>query len=78
MSDKKISIKDFRFVKCIGRGAFGKVMLVEKKDEKKLYAMKIMKKKEIRKRNQVTHTKAEKNIMQSIDCSFIVKLYFAF
>lgn len=42
---------DFIYIKCIGRGAFGKVLLVEKKDDGKLYAMKIMKKKEIKKRN---------------------------
>ena len=40
--------------------------------------MKIMKKKEIKKRNQVVHTKAEKNIMQEVESPFIVRLYYAF
>lgn len=48
---RKIGMDDFSFIKVIGRGAFGKVVLVEKKIDKKLYAMKIMKKNEIRKRN---------------------------
>jgi hypothetical protein len=29
---KKVGIDDFNILKVIGRGAFGKVMLVEKKD----------------------------------------------
>eukprot|EP01083_Nonionella_stella_P273607 928223_1 len=35
----------FSAVKVIGRGSFGKVMQVKKKDEDKIYAMKILKKK---------------------------------
>ena len=38
--NKKISLDDFEYIKVLGRGAFGKVMLVEKKDTKKLYALK--------------------------------------
>lgn len=45
--NKKVSMDDFNLMKVIGRGAFGKVVLVEKKDSKKLYAIKIMKKSEI-------------------------------
>jgi len=41
---KKVSMSDFSVLKCIGRGSFGKVMLVEKKNEDKLFAMKILRK----------------------------------
>ena len=44
---------DFEFLKVIGRGSFGKVMLVKKKDNHKLYAMKILKKKCIIARRQI-------------------------
>ena len=37
----------------IGRGAFGEVRVCRKKDDKKIYAMKIMKKSEMLKKNQV-------------------------
>ncbi len=43
-STQKITIQDFNLLKVVGRGAFGKVMLVEKKDDKKIYALKSIKK----------------------------------
>ena len=43
-----------------------------------LFAMKIMKKDAIEKRNQKIHTKSEKRILQYCDCNFIVNLYYAF
>ena len=45
--DKKISMDNFDIIKILGRGAFGKVMLVEKKENKKLYALKVMRKDQI-------------------------------
>ena len=43
----KISINDFRLIKTLGRGSFGKVLLVRKKTNQKLYAMKILPKGEL-------------------------------
>ena len=68
----------FSFLCVIGKGSYGKVLLVEKKDDKKIYAMKILKKKAMIKRNQVTHIKTERRIMELIDHPFIVKLRYAF
>ena len=44
----KISKLDFNMIKVIGRGSYGKVLLVKKKDTGKLYAMKVLKKTFIR------------------------------
>lgn len=44
----KISKDDFTMIKVIGTGTYGKVLLVKKKSNGKLYAMKILKKKYIR------------------------------
>lgn len=44
----------------------------------KIYAMKILKKENIEKRHQKIHTKAERQILENMNCSFIVQLNFAF
>jgi serine/threonine protein kinase len=46
-----VSSKDFQTISVIGKGSYGKVLLVQKKDTKKQYALKILKKEEIIKRN---------------------------
>lgn len=76
----KISIADFDLLKILGRGSFGKVMLVKKRDdpEGKLYAMKTLRKAELVKRNQVAHTSTERFILQHISSPFLVCLFYAF
>jgi serum/glucocorticoid-regulated kinase 2 len=46
-----VSVRQFTQLKVIGKGSYGKVLLVEKKDTKKMYALKILKKNEILRRN---------------------------
>jgi serine/threonine protein kinase len=62
----------------IGRGSFGKVMQVRHKETGKIYAMKVMRKDAIIAKNQVAHTRDEKNILQRIRHPFIVNLNYAF
>jgi serum/glucocorticoid-regulated kinase 2 len=40
----KISKDDFHLIKVIGRGTFGKVFMVRKKDTNVIFAMKVLKK----------------------------------
>jgi len=54
------------------------VMQVRKKDDGKIYAMKVLRKDTIVARKQVAHTKAEKNILMKIQHPFIVNLNYAF
>eukprot|EP01118_Nematostelium_gracile_P017505 TRINITY_DN74_c0_g1_i1.p1 TRINITY_DN74_c0_g1~~TRINITY_DN74_c0_g1_i1.p1 ORF type:complete len:409 (-),score=123.26 TRINITY_DN74_c0_g1_i1:149-1375(-) len=74
----KIGKDDFELLTVIGKGSFGKVMQVRKKDDGKIYAMKVLRKEAIIARKQVAHTKAEKSILQKIQHPFIVTLHFAF
>ena len=46
----RIQIEDFEILKVLGKGHFGKVMMVKKKDTGALYAMKSVKKEELVKR----------------------------
>lgn len=51
---KRFQYSDFIKLKVIGRGAFGEVQVVRMKDSGKIYAMKIMNKIEMIKKNQVS------------------------
>lgn len=42
------------------------------------YAMKILRKDAVAKRNQKFHTKAERQILENLNCPFIVQLRYAF
>ena len=44
----------------------------------KYYAMKVIKKEDIEKRNQKINTKTERNILGNVDSPFLVKLKYAF
>lgn len=77
----KATMDDFQLLKVIGRGSFGKVMMVRKikGDHKgRIFAMKILKKEAIVKRNQVEHTKSERKILEEINHPFLMRLYYAF
>ena len=75
---REININEFEIKKTLGRGSFGKVVLVKNKLDNNLYAMKILHKAKIRNKNQVIHTKTEREILELVDNPFIVRLQFAF
>ena len=77
-SARKLAVTDFELLKVLGKGSFGKVFLVRHLHNDEVYAMKVLKKEEVRRRKQVGHTRAERRIMGSISHPFVVKLRFAF
>lgn len=50
-------MEDFDLLKVIGKGSFGQVIQVCKKDTKRIYAMKVMNKKTIVEKNDTEHIK---------------------
>ena len=63
----------------IGRGSFGKVYLVKKKDRLDApLALKVLQKDVVAKRNLLIKTQAERDILEKITSPFIVKLHYAF
>mmetsp|Transcript_8992 Transcript_8992/g.15221 ORF Transcript_8992/g.15221 Transcript_8992/m.15221 type:complete len:80 (+) Transcript_8992:248-487(+) len=78
MPGTKISINDFQLLKVIGRGSFGKVYLVRKKDSGLPFAMKILKKDQLIKKNLLIKTQAERDILEKIKNPYIVGLHYAF
>lgn len=73
-----LSIEDFDLLKVIGKGSFGKVMQVMKKDTKQIYALKTLRKHHIISRMEVTHTMAERTVLARINNPFVVPLKFSF
>jgi serine/threonine protein kinase len=56
-STNKISKEDFEFMKVVGRGSFGKVYMVKKKDSPlDIYAIKVLDKSVLKKRNLLIKT----------------------
>jgi len=78
LTKKHLSIDDFDLLKVIGKGSFGKVMQVVKKDTKQIYALKTLRKQHIVSRLEVTHTLAERTVLARITNPFIVPLKFSF
>lgn len=77
--DSKYSIDQFRLVSVLGKGFYGKVMLVEKLDTGELFALKTIRKKKMLELNQKSVVIAERTLMYSLEKHpFIVKLCFAF
>jgi serine/threonine protein kinase len=81
-SEKKhFGPSDFEILKLIGKGTFGQVYQVRKKDTKRIYAMKVLQKKVIVQKKEVAHTVGERNILVRTamsDSPFIVGLKFSF
>jgi len=73
-----LSIDSFTLLQVLGRGVRSKVMLVEQKDSKKLFAMKILCKERMINDSQVEYTKTEKMILQNLHHPFLVGLECAF
>ncbi|PIL37051.1 transporter [Ganoderma sinense ZZ0214-1] len=76
---RALTPRDFEFLKLIGRGTFGRVFQVRKRDTKRIYAMKVLSKREIIEKKEVAHTIGERKILQrSLECPFLVGLKFSF
>lgn len=74
----KINEDSFEILKMLGKGKFGKVFLSEKKDNQQLFAIKVISKLEIIKRNFFENLKNEKKIMEQIKNPFLVNMEYCF
>lgn len=54
---------DFDFLKVLGQGTFGKVILCREKSSDKLYAIKIIRKEMVVDRSEVAHTLTENRVL---------------
>lgn len=71
-------LENYKVLRVIGKGSFGKVFLVREKRTGVIYAMKVLRKDNIIKRNQVEHTRTERSVLGYVKHPFIVGLKMAF
>ncbi|XP_025278121.1 serine/threonine-protein kinase Sgk1 isoform X3 [Canis lupus baileyi] len=70
---------DFHFLKVIGKGSFGKVLLARHKAEEAFYAVKVLQKKAILKKKEEKHIMSERNVLlKNVKHPFLVGLHFSF
>ncbi|KAI0427001.1 Pkinase-domain-containing protein [Xylaria sp. FL1042] len=74
----EVGPSSFDKIKLIGKGDVGKVYLVREKKSTRLYAMKVLSKKEMIKRNKIKRALAEQEILATSNHPFIVTLYHSF
>ncbi|TYI63989.1 hypothetical protein E1A91_D09G054900v1 [Gossypium mustelinum] len=74
----RTSIEDFEIIKPISRGAFGRVFLARKRATGDLFAIKVLKKADMIRKNAVESILAERNILISVRNPFVVRFFYSF
>ncbi|XP_031656387.1 serine/threonine-protein kinase Sgk1 [Oncorhynchus kisutch] len=70
---------DFHFLKVIGKGSFGKVLLARHRTDDQFYAVKVLQKKAILKKKEEKHIMSERNVLlKNIKHPFLVGLHYSF
>eukprot|EP00834_Sanchytrium_tribonematis_P007713 NODE_745_length_4263_cov_0.629923.p2 type:complete len:361 gc:universal NODE_745_length_4263_cov_0.629923:1211-129(-) len=80
--DKTMKPEDFEFLRVVGKGNYGKVMLAKHKTPKatdpEFFAIKVIKKNGLSDDDAIEHVLVENRILQSLDHPFLVKLFYSF
>ena len=72
-----VGFNSFHMFQALGKGAFGMVSAVQKKDTKKIYAMKQMSRKKIKHYHSEKLCEIEKAALQRVDSTFILNLKYS-
>ncbi|EEB06021.1 AGC/RSK/P70 protein kinase Psk1 [Schizosaccharomyces japonicus yFS275] len=76
---RKMKPNDFQPITTLGRGSYGKVLLVKQKSSGKLFAQKQLKKASIFLRSKgIEQTRNERQILEEVKHPFICRLFYAF
>ncbi|XP_064182661.1 serine/threonine-protein kinase Sgk2b isoform X1 [Anguilla rostrata] len=76
---QRVKPSDFDYLKVIGKGSFGKVLLARHKESEQYYAVKVLQKKIILKKKEQKHIMSERSVLlQNLHHPFLVGLHFSF
>jgi serine/threonine protein kinase len=78
LDSQALTIHDFQLLRVLGKGSFGKVMLVRKNTSGDYFAMKTLRKSTLIRRKQLAHTATERYVLENIKSPFLVSLKYAF
>ncbi|XP_037015082.2 serine/threonine-protein kinase 32C [Artibeus jamaicensis] len=73
-----VNFDHFQILRAIGKGSFGKVCIVQKRDTGKMYAMKYVSKRQCIERDEVRNVFRELEILQGLEHVFLVNLWYSF
>jgi len=76
--DGDVNLFHFVLLRCVGKGAFGKVRVVQHKQTRELYALKYINKVKCVKMKAVANVIQERRLLEEVDHAFIVNLRYAF
>ena len=69
---RKIQLDDFEYLKVLGKGTFGKVILCREKKTGSLFAIKVLKKETIIAKDEVAHTLTENRVLRHTKHPFLI------
>ncbi|KAI0763780.1 kinase-like protein [Trametes elegans] len=76
--DGEVNLFHFILLRCVGKGAFGKVRVVQHKQTRELYALKYINKAKCVKMKAVANIIQERRLLEEIDHPFVVNMRYAF
>lgn len=76
--DGEVTLFHFSLLRCVGKGAFGKVRVVQHKQTQELYALKYINKAHCVKMKAVPNVIQERRLLEEIDHPFVVNMRYAF
>ncbi|KAL4816575.1 kinase-like domain-containing protein [Aspergillus spinulosporus] len=77
-SDNEVNLNQFRLLRVVGKGAFGKVRIVEKKDTGLTFALKYIRKEEVVRSESVRNIIRERRMLEHLNHPFLCNLRYSF
>jgi serine/threonine protein kinase len=77
-NNDSLCVSNFELLGIIGRGFFGEVRMVRHIEKKKIYAMKVLRKAEVKKKNKISHLITERNVLAFANSPWVVQLSYSF